>query len=47
MSARARRILCVDDHADTCFMLQTLFGRAGHEVVSAANVGEALRLAEG
>jgi two-component system, OmpR family, response regulator len=46
MSARARRILCVDDHADTCFMLQTLFGRAGREVASAPNVAEALRLTE-
>lgn len=46
MSERARRILCVDDHADTCFMLQTLFGQAGREVVSAASVAEALRLAE-
>ena len=46
MSARARRILCVDDHADTCFMLQTLFGRAGREVASAANVAEAIRLTE-
>ena len=46
MSARARRILCVDDHADTCFMLQTLFGRAGREVASAPNVTEALRLTE-
>ncbi len=47
MSAPARRILCVDDHDDTCVMLQTLFGRAGHEVASAASVGEALKLAEG
>ena len=47
MSARARRILCVDDHADTCLMLQTLFGRAGREVASAAGVAEATRLAEG
>ena len=46
MSARARRILCVDDHADTCFMLQTLFGQAGCEVTSAATVAEAMRLAE-
>lgn len=46
MPPRARRILCVDDHADTCVMLQTLFGRAGREVASAANVAEALRLTE-
>ena len=46
MSARARRILCVDDHADTCFMLQTLFGGAGREVASAPNVSEALRITE-
>lgn len=47
MSARARRILCVDDHADTCHMLQTLFGQAGREVTSAATVAEATELAEG
>jgi CheY-like chemotaxis protein len=45
MSPPARRILCVDDHDDTCLMLQTLFGREGREVVSAASVGEALTLA--
>lgn len=46
MSARARRILCVDDHVDTCHMLQTLFGRTGREVAAAASIAEALRLAE-
>jgi CheY-like chemotaxis protein len=46
MSARSRRILCVDDHADTCVMLQTLFGRSGCEVSAASSVGEALRLTE-
>lgn len=45
MSPPARRILCVDDHDDTCAMLQTLFGQAGREVVSAAGVGEAVALA--
>lgn len=46
MSAHARRILCVDDHADTCFMLQTLFTRDGREVASASGVADALRLTE-
>jgi len=46
MSARARRILCVDDHADTCFMLQTLFGQSGREVTAAGGIAEALRLTE-
>lgn len=45
MPARAPRILCVDDHDDTCFMLQTLFGRAGREVTAAASVAAALDVA--
>lgn len=31
------RILCVDDHADTCLMLSTLFGQMGYEVESATD----------
>jgi CheY-like chemotaxis protein len=46
MAAPARRILCVDDHADTCFMLQTLFGQSGSEVSAASSIAEALRLTE-
>jgi two-component system KDP operon response regulator KdpE len=39
------RILSVDDHEDTLTMLRSLLGTAGYEVVSAASVAEALRLA--
>lgn len=45
MQHRKARILCVDNHEDTCFLLATLFGRLGHEVMVAGGVGEALRLA--
>lgn len=39
------RVLCVDDHDDTCFMLRTLLGTSGYEVETADGVSEALRLA--
>lgn len=39
------RILSVDDHDDTLSMLRSLLGTAGYEVVSAASVAEALKLA--
>jgi CheY-like chemotaxis protein len=39
------RILCVDDHEDTCFMLSTLFGQIGYEVETSADPDDALRLA--
>lgn len=45
MPPRAPCILCVDDHADTCFMLQTLLGRAGSDVKSAASCAAALDVA--
>jgi len=38
------RILCVDDHEDTSFMLSQLLGRSNYEVVTAATMDEALRL---
>ena len=40
-----RRILCVDDNADTCFMLETLFRRDGYEITSAGSADDALKLA--
>ena len=39
------RILCVDDHEDTCFMLSTLFGQMGYEVETTGEPDDALRLA--
>ena len=39
------RILCVDDHADTCEMLAQLLKLAGYESDSAATAQEALDLA--
>ena len=39
------RILCADDHEDTCFMLSALLGNSGYEVKHAGGVGEALNLA--
>lgn len=41
-----KRILCIDDHEDTCFLLTTMLGRSGMEAVSAPGVDEALRLME-
>lgn len=42
-----KRILCVDDNADTCELLTTMLGRSDLEAVSAPGVDEALRLMEG
>lgn len=39
------RILCADDHEDTCFMLSALLGGSGYEVKHAVSVGEVLSLA--
>jgi CheY-like chemotaxis protein len=39
------RILFVDDHEDTRFLISHLLGNWGYEVVSARCVGEGLRLA--
>ena len=38
------RILCVDDHEDTSFMLTHLLGRSDYEVVIANSIKDALRL---
>lgn len=39
-------ILCVDDHADTCYMLQLLLGFEGYETQFAATATEAMELAQ-
>src|SRR3712207_3956207 len=45
MTPRLPRILCVDDHDDTCFMLSALFRGIGYEVEHAGSVGAALSVA--
>ena len=45
MSSDRYRILCADDHEDTCFLLSTLFGSWGYEVKSAGSVEETLTIA--
>jgi DNA-binding response OmpR family regulator len=40
----AKRILCVDDDADTCNLLKAMLGMADLDVVTASGVDEALRL---
>ena len=41
-----RRLLCVDDDEDTCFMLTHLLEREGYEVKTSATVSEALKLSQ-
>lgn len=45
MHPTKRRILCVDDEVDTCFMLVTLLGQENYEVMAVKTVSEALELA--
>ena len=45
MTTPQPRILCVDDHDDTCSFLSALLGGSGYEVRSAGGVGEALGVA--
>jgi DNA-binding response OmpR family regulator len=40
----AKRILCVDDDADTCELLKTMLGTADFDVISVPDADEALRL---
>jgi DNA-binding response OmpR family regulator len=42
----AKRILCLEDNEDTCFILKTLLGRQEFEVVSAPDAEKALHLIE-
>lgn len=46
MSPLKRRILCVDDDDDTCFMLTHLLEREGYAVNTCVTVDEALKLAQ-
>ena len=45
MEPAKRRILCVDDDEDTCFMLRHLLGQENYEVTTIKAVSEALQLA--
>ena len=45
MTSHKPRIICVDDHEDTCFMLSPLFGQMGYDVLTTGDPEEALRLA--
>ncbi|HEY9283788.1 MAG TPA: response regulator [Pyrinomonadaceae bacterium] len=45
MTTPQPRILCVDDHDDTCLLLSALLGGSGYEVKHAGSVGEALGVA--
>jgi DNA-binding response OmpR family regulator len=45
MQPTKRRILCVDDDEDTCFMLTQLLGQENYEVTAVKTVSEALHLA--
>lgn len=46
MQPTKRRILCVDDDEDTCFMLMHLLGHENYEVTTVKVVSEALELAQ-
>ncbi len=46
MQPTKRRILCVDDDEDTCFMLTNLLEQENYEVIAIKNVSEALQLAQ-
>lgn len=39
------RILCIDDHKDTCDMLAAILGLEGYEVIQANNVTDGLTVA--
>jgi two-component system OmpR family response regulator len=45
MQPTKRRILCVDDDEDTCFMLTNLLGQENYETRAVKSVSEALKLA--
>ena len=45
MQPTKRRILCVDDDEDTCFMLTHLLGQENYQVRAVKSVSEALQLA--
>lgn len=46
MQPTKRRILCVDDDDDICFMLNHLLEQENYDVMTVKNVSEALQLAQ-
>lgn len=46
MPSSSRRVLCIEDHEDTAFLLSTLLRQEGYEVQLVSNVSETLRLVE-
>lgn len=46
MQPKKRRILCVDDDEETCFMLNKLLEQENYEVRTAKSVSEALQIAQ-
>lgn len=46
MPSSKRRILCVEDHEDTCFMLSSLLRHENYEAQLVNNINEALRVVE-
>jgi CheY-like chemotaxis protein len=44
MPSDVKRILCVDDNEDACFMLRALFGQEGVDAIAVQTVDEALKL---
>ena len=46
MQPKKRRILCVDDDVETCFMLTKLLEQENYEVRTAKSVSEALQIAK-
>lgn len=46
MTTPQPRILCVEDHDDTCFLLSALLGGSGYEVKHVGSIGEAMSVAQ-
>ena len=46
MSTKRKRILCVDDDPETCYLTQTYLEMEGYEVIIASSAAEGLRLAK-
>ena len=47
MPPQNRRVLCVEDHEDTCFMLSNLLRQESYDALLVGNIDEALRIVEG
>ena len=45
MAGAPKSILCVEDHGDTCALLEVVLGFAGYKVQTASSMAEGLRLA--